>query len=84
MDSHGFCFGQFATSARVGSGDGVDLAASGSSAAVSGRRVCCTRLVSSLRRHRAPGCSGQAPSCGAVACLAQAVMVLWHHHLTVP
>ncbi len=45
MDSHGSCFGQLATSARVGAGDGVDLAASGSSASASGRRVCRTRLV---------------------------------------
>jgi len=45
MDSHGSCFGQFAASARVGVGDGVDLAASGSSASVSGRWACRTRLV---------------------------------------
>jgi len=36
MDSYGSCFGQFAASAGVGSGDGVDLAASGSSGSVSG------------------------------------------------
>jgi len=45
MDSYGSFFGQFAASARVGSGEGVDLAASGSCASVSGRRVCRTRLV---------------------------------------
>ncbi len=45
MDPHGSCFGPFAASARVGSGDGVDLAASGSSASASGRWGCCTRLV---------------------------------------
>jgi len=45
MDSHGSCSGQLATSARVGAGEGVDLAASGSCASVSGRWGCCTRLV---------------------------------------
>jgi len=45
MDSHGSFFGQPATSARVDAGDGADLAASGSSGSVSGRRVCRTRLV---------------------------------------
>jgi len=45
MDSRGSFFGQFAVSARVGSGDGVDLAASGLSASVSGRWARCTGLV---------------------------------------
>jgi hypothetical protein len=39
--------------------------------------------LSSLRWHCAPRRSGQAPGCGVVACLAQAVTVLWHRHLTV-
>jgi len=45
MDSHGSCFGPFAASVKVGSGDGADLAASGLSGSVSGRWGCCTRLV---------------------------------------
>ncbi len=53
MDSHGFFFGQFAASARVGSGDVVDVAASGSSASASVRWGCCTRLVVALAALRA-------------------------------
>jgi len=82
MDSHGSCFGPFATSARVGSGDGVDFAAGGSSASVLGVGAAALGL-SSLRLHRAPWRSGQAPGCGVVARLAPAVTVLRHHHLTV-
>jgi len=82
MDSHGSCFGPFATSARVGSGDGVDLAASGSSGLVSGVGVAALGL-SSLRWHYAPWRSGQAQDCGVVAFLVQAVTVLGHRHLTV-
>jgi hypothetical protein len=58
MDSHGSCFGPFAASARVGAGEGADLAASGSCASVSGRRVCRTRLVitfGGIARHGIPG-----------------------------
>jgi len=44
MNSHGSFFRQLAASARVGAGDGVDLAASGSARSVSGRRACRTRL----------------------------------------
>jgi hypothetical protein len=39
--------------------------------------------LSWLRWHCAPRRSGQAPSCGLVAVLAQAVAVPRHHHLTV-
>jgi hypothetical protein len=82
MDSHGSCFGQLAAPARVGSGEGVGLAAGGSSASVSGRRVCRTRLVVASVALRVTA-SRAGPGCGVVACLAQAVTVLGHHHLTV-
>jgi len=82
MDSHGSCFGQFAASARVGAGDGVDLAASGSCASVSGRRICRTRLVITSVALRATAFRAS-PGCGVVAFLAQAVAVLGHPHLTV-
>jgi hypothetical protein len=39
--------------------------------------------LSWLLSYCAPRRSGQAPSCGVVALLAQAVAVLRHHHLTV-
>ncbi|MBP3974531.1 hypothetical protein, partial [Pseudoxanthomonas spadix] len=79
MDSHSSCFGQFAVSARVGFGDGVDFAASGSSASVSGRWGCCIWFVITSVALRAAA-SGQAQDCGVVASLAQAVTVLRHHH----
>jgi len=82
MDSHGSSFRQFAASARVGAGDGVDLAASGSCASASGRRVCRTRLVITSAALRAMA-SRASPRCGVVALLAQAVTVLGHRHLTV-
>ncbi len=53
MDSHGSFFGQLAASARVGAGDGVDFAASGPSAAISGHWGCCTRLVLTSAASRA-------------------------------
>ncbi len=66
MDSHGFFFGQFAASARVGAGDGVDLAASGSSALASGRWARCTRLVmaSAALRATASRASPRLRRCG--------------------
>jgi hypothetical protein len=83
MDSRGFFFGQFAVSARVGSGDGVDLAASGSCASVSERwgllHSACD-YFGGIARHGIPG---KPPGCGVVAFLAQAVTVLRHPHLTV-
>jgi len=53
MDSHGSCFGRSTASARVGSGGGVDLTASGSSASASGRWACRTRLVMASAALRA-------------------------------
>jgi len=82
MDSHGSFLGQFTTSARVGSGGRADLAASGSSASVSDRRACCTRLVITSVASRATAFRAS-PGCSVVACLAQAVTVLGHRHLTV-
>jgi len=69
MDSYGSCFGPFAASVRVGSGDGVDLAASGSCASVSGRRVCRTRLVitSVALRATAFRASPRLRRCGSIA-----------------
>jgi len=69
MDSHGSCFGPSTTSARVGAGDGVDLAAGGSCASVSGAlgllHSACHDF-GCIARHGVPG-KPRLRRCGSIA-----------------
>jgi len=67
MDSHGSSFRQLTASARVGSGDGVDLVANGSCA--SGRWACRTWFVitSVALRAKALRASPRLRRCGSIA-----------------